>query len=146
VPLPPFNEHGDLPIGIHQATLQDVVERFGSGSAQRIRVTRRLEQVIALARETGKVGRLIVFGSYITAKPDPNDVDVILVMRDDFKVREVHSAATALFDHQRADAELGASIFWTRPSLLVLDTIEDFLSHWQNKRDGTKRGIVEVRV
>ena len=33
--FPEFNENGDLPISIYQATLQEVVEHFGNGSLQR---------------------------------------------------------------------------------------------------------------
>lgn len=144
MPLPPFNEEGDLPVGIHRVNFDEVVQRFGRGSAKRIEVTRRLRKIIELAKSTGQLDRLVVFGSFVTAKADPQDVDVILVMQDAFKVTDVDPVAAVLFDHQRADAELGASVFWTRPSLLVLDTLDEFLAHWQNKRGGSKRGIVEV--
>ena len=32
--VPPFTASGDLPPGIHRATLAEVLERFGSGSPQ----------------------------------------------------------------------------------------------------------------
>jgi hypothetical protein len=31
---------------------------------------------------TGKVARFVVFGSFVTAKDEPNDVDVILLVED----------------------------------------------------------------
>ena len=89
--------------------------------------------------------RVIIFGSYITTKPDPNDVDVVLVMRDDFEVQACDEATGRLFDHTRAAEAFGASIFWLRPSMLCLETLEEFIEHWQIKRDSTRRGIVEVR-
>ena len=55
--------------------------------------THPLQQIYHLARATRKLERLILFGSYITAKLDPNDVDIILVMRDDFDVRPVTKRA-----------------------------------------------------
>jgi hypothetical protein len=33
MPLPPFNESGDLPPGVHAATLEQVVGRFGGQEA-----------------------------------------------------------------------------------------------------------------
>ena len=90
--------------------------------------------------------RLILFGSYITAKPDPNDVDIILVMRDDFDVQACDEESQKLFDHPRAAETFGASVFWIRPALLVLETLEEFIAHWQITRDQTRRGIVEVRA
>lgn len=66
--------------------MDEVIAQFGSGTAQRQAVTARLQRIYHLARATGKLERLILFGSYITAKPDPNDVDIVLMMRDDFDV------------------------------------------------------------
>jgi hypothetical protein len=50
-----------------------------------------------------------------------------------------------LLDHQQATKVFGASVFWSRPSLLFLETLDEFIEGWQTKRDGTRRGIVEVR-
>lgn len=52
--------------------------------------------------------------------------------------------ARGLFDHAVAQARYGASIFWIRPGLVIGERIEDFIASWQLKRDGSKRGIVEV--
>ena len=84
--LPEFNEAGDLPPGVHRAALDEVVRRFGSAQGQRGVCTRRLRHVYALAKRTEWLQRFIIFGSYITAKPDPNDVDVVLVMAETFRL------------------------------------------------------------
>jgi hypothetical protein len=47
--------------------------------------------------------------------------------------------------HRQAEATLGASVFWVRPSMPFLETLEEFILHWQVKRDQTPRGIVEVK-
>lgn len=88
---------------------------------------------------------MIVFGSYVTAKPDPNDVDVVLVFGDDFRVQHSPEDTRLLLDHRHATEVLGASIFWIRPSMLIAESLRSFIQHWQMKRDGTRRGIVEVR-
>ena len=100
--------------------------------------------IFVLAQRTEHLARLIVFGSYVTDKLNPNDVDVILVMDDEFRLEHCPIEAKGLFDHATAQARYGASIFWVRPGLLFGETIEDFVSYWQIKRDGLKRGIVEV--
>ena len=46
---PDFNEHGDLPPGIHQATLAEVVEHFGQTTPQRQIMAHRLEHIYTLA-------------------------------------------------------------------------------------------------
>ena len=64
--------------------LDEVVGRFSGKTARRDACTQRLMHLVDLARRTGQLQRLIVFGSYVTAKPEPNDVDLILVMTDAF--------------------------------------------------------------
>jgi hypothetical protein len=144
MPSPQLNCAGELPEGVHQATIDEVIAQFGRGTSQRQAVTARLWRIYRLARATGKLERLILFGSYITAKPDPNDVDIILVRR--FDVHTCDEESQMLFDHPRATETFGASVFWIRPALLVLETLEEFITHWQITRDQTCHGIVEVRV
>jgi hypothetical protein len=144
VALPNFNEDGDLPEGVHRATLDEVVARFGQDTLQRRTVTVRLLEVYRLAAATGKLERFVLFGSYVTAKPEPNDVDIILVMRDDFLEPECDEETRGVFNHERAASEWGASIFWTTPSGILVGTVDDFIAHWQVKRGPGRRGVVEV--
>ena len=144
MPLPEFNEFGDLPEGLHPASLVEVVARFGPGTAQRAAVTARLHRIVELATKTGRLDRLVIFGSYVSDVSEPNDVDVILVMRDDFRSEACPAESAVLFDHARANDELGASVFWVRPDMLLGEPLERFLAFWQTKRDGRRRGIVEI--
>lgn len=139
-----FNEAGDLPEGIHTSSIQEVVARFGVGTDQRRRVTANLIRIYQIAQETGKLDRFLIFGSYITTKPEPNDVDVVLVMTDDFNPMLLPLAERSVFDHQQADQQFGASVFWIRPAMLF-EPLAQFVAAWQNKRDRTRRGIVEIR-
>jgi len=144
LPLPEFDLEGDLPIGVHRASLDEVIARFGHGTPQRRLVTSQLLRVYELARGTGKLDCFVIFGSYVTAKPNPNDVDIILVMRDDFRQQECSIEAEPLFDHLRAQREFGASVFAIRAFQILLETVDSFVAHWQIKRDKGQRGIVEV--
>jgi hypothetical protein len=40
--LPNFNNKGELPEGVHQATIEEVISQFGTGTPQREHVTTRL--------------------------------------------------------------------------------------------------------
>ncbi len=146
MPLPQFNDLGDLPPGVHQATFDEVIARFSGQTARREACTRRLMHLVELAHRAGHLQRLIVFGSYVTAKPEPNDVDVILVMKDSFHLEECPTESRGLFDHPVAQARYGASIFWIRPAMLIEETVEEFILYWQIKRGGDKRGIVDVTI
>ena len=101
------------------ASLAEVVARFGSGTAQRIVVTDRLRRIYQLGVATGQLDRLVVFGSYVSDVDEPNDIDVILVMRSEFRPADCPSESLVLFDHGRANDELGASLFWVRPDMLL---------------------------
>src|SRR5262245_23672201 len=99
--LPDFNNEGELPQGVHQAEMSEVLARFGAGSPQRQAVTERLLRISALAKATGQLNRLVLFGSYVTTKPNPNDIDVILIFDDDFDMRTCDDVTRALLDHSR---------------------------------------------
>ena len=101
-------------------------------------------RIYELARRTGKLERFIIFGSYVTTKPEPNDVDIILIMRDDFLLPECDEETSPVFYHRQAQAKLGASVFWTSPSGVLLESVDQFIAHWQIKRDHGRHGIVEI--
>src|SRR3712207_3407200 len=103
MPLPDFNESGDLPQGRHGASLDEVLARFGGGTPQRIAVTDRLRLIYALALAAGHLDRVVIFGSYVSDVAEPNDIDVILVMRNDFATENCPAESLVLFDHARAD-------------------------------------------
>jgi hypothetical protein len=42
---PEFDDNGDLPVGIHQAMLDEALQHFGTGSVQRRLVGQRLERI-----------------------------------------------------------------------------------------------------
>ena len=141
-PLPEFNERGDLPEGVHAATLKAALAHFGK-TPRRSVVARRLERIHALAASTDHLARFIVFGSFVTDKAEPNDVDIFLLMEDSFDVSKVSSEARLVFDHAAAQNLLGASVFWIRRAAAIGGE-DATIAHWQIKRDGGKRGIVEV--
>jgi hypothetical protein len=89
------------------------------------------------------LARFVVFGSFVTSKADPNDVDVILLMDDSFELATVSGEAAIVFQHLLADAHFGASIFWTRRSG-VFGGEQAMVEYWQVRRDGGQRGIVEI--
>lgn len=144
MPIPDFAESGDLPIGVHKAAVAEVVARFGQSTLQRQLVTKRLLKIYNLAYQSEKVERFIIYGSYVTAKPFPNDVDIFLVMGDDFRVEVLEDSQKILFDHMHSHNEFGASIFWVRSDSILLETVDEMIAYWQTTRNNSKRGIIEI--
>jgi hypothetical protein len=77
--LPPLNENGYLPPGVHVATIDEVVNRFGQQSELRRAQAESLRWLIDLARRAG-VERVVVNGSFVTDALEPNDVDCVLLI------------------------------------------------------------------
>jgi hypothetical protein len=97
--LPEFNHDGNLPEGIHLATEDEVFVRFGIPSARRQWLGEQLRSLVALAKSTGQLARVFLWGSFVTSKEVPNDLDVLLVMSPEFAVEAVSVQAQVLFDH-----------------------------------------------
>jgi predicted nucleotidyltransferase len=141
--FPNFDARGDLPVGVYRASLQDIIQHFGASTAKRIQVARRLQRIHNIASATDKIAHFVIFGSFVTDKPEPNDVDIFIIMEDDFDARTLTGEAQILFDHLRCHAYFGASVFWVR-RIAALGGEQSAIEDWQIKRDGSKRGIVEV--
>jgi len=99
VALPPLTDAGELPLGVHRASLREILDQFGVGSAQRKVLALRLDRVYRLAEATNHLARFVVFGSFVTNKPEAQDVDVFLVMEDTFGASRLAGDASPLFDH-----------------------------------------------
>jgi hypothetical protein len=145
MPIPDFESNGDLPVGLHQATLDEVLTRFGVGTVQRQAVTKRLIRIYNLAKATAQLRRFVIYGSYITDKPNPGDVDIFLVMQEGFDPETLGDDSKLLFEHGEVHDKLGASIFWVTLGNSFA-SIDFLITGWQTKRDKTRRGIIEVLV
>ena len=50
----------------------------------------------------------------MTAKLEPNDVDIVMLMDNDFEVSRLKGEAALLFDHTVAQSMFGSSVFRVR--------------------------------
>jgi hypothetical protein len=141
---PELNEAGDLPPGIHPAALADVIARFGRSSDRRLYLGQRLERLYDLAMQTGHLARFVIFGSFVTAKVEPGDVDVLVLLDDEFDSKQLSGEVRQVFRYEVAKTHLGINLFATTLRG-ALAGAEATIAGCQRKRDGSLRGIVEVR-
>ncbi|MBI3000940.1 MAG: hypothetical protein HYY46_21190 [Deltaproteobacteria bacterium] len=66
---------GDRPRGVYRATLRETLRRFGKRSRQRFAVAQRLERIYRVSVDNGQLARFVVFGSFVSAKREPADVE-----------------------------------------------------------------------
>ena len=133
--LPAFDEFGLLPPGIHKCTVSELIERFGSGSEERIVEMSELSQFIEAARIAG-ARRLLVNGSFVTNKLAPNDVDVVIL-----------PSASSPGPMKRLDDD---ELVWPFLQIIVAADDADFEA-WANLQFATDRnkrpkGVVEVQL
>jgi hypothetical protein len=81
--IPPFNENGYLPPGVHKASLDEIAQRFGQQSEMRKAQMDSVRWLVDLARRAG-IEKVVLNGSFVTAIPEPNDVDCLLLTSDAF--------------------------------------------------------------
>jgi hypothetical protein len=103
-----------------------------------------LKHVHELAARTGALKNMYVFGSFVSAAPNPQDVDVVLVMEASFRLADCPQESRPLFSHAEAQDRYGATVFWLRHGMLQPRSLQEFLRVWQTKRDGAIRGILEI--
>jgi hypothetical protein len=131
--LPPFDDFGSLPVGIHRCLKDELATRFGIGSDERAAQIDELLQFIEAARKAG-VRRIMVNGSFVTGKLVPNDVDVVFLPGPDYP-RQV----------SRLDSD---ELVWPFLQVIVAADDADFEA-WAEKQFSTDRrkrpkGVVEV--
>jgi hypothetical protein len=76
--IPPFNDNGVLPPGIHPATLDEIESRFGGQSEIRGVQMQSIRWMVDLAIKAG-AERVVLNGSFVTDIIEPNDVDCVLL-------------------------------------------------------------------
>jgi len=143
--LPALNSDGNLPEGVHLATEDEVFARFATPSARRQWLGEQLRSLLALAKSTGQLARVFLWGSFVTSKEAPNDLDVLLVMRTEFAIEALPTPAHIVFDHVQARLRFQADVFWAKASLDP-QVLHLWLDTYQTGKDFTRRGIVEVMV
>jgi hypothetical protein len=128
---------------VYASTLDELAAVFGCLSRERQILFDRISRIHRIATATGHLARFVVFGSFVSQKPVPNDVDIFMVFDDDFDASACDHEATMLLDHAAADAYFGASVFWLRRPA-AFGGEQATVEFWQTKRDGSRRGIVEI--
>ena len=143
--LPGFTSEGDLPPGVHLADWDELRSRFGSSTPRRIWLFGKLEALVAAAAGTEKLLRIFLWGSFVTAKPAPGDLDILVIMANDFETSDVVPPCSAVFESTQARSVFEADVFWARASI-GRETLALWLETYQTSRTFRKRGIVELEL
>ena len=136
--IPEFNKDGCLPKGVYKATLEEIKEKFGKGSARREKLFRGIVSVVKLLREhKGSVSRFLLNGSYVTSKEEPGDFDYILILKNDFDL-DSPEARQLLCSEELFNAHM---LFAMEEDTTECQEVIGFFGH---DREARSKGLVEV--
>ncbi len=141
--MPDFDEHGNLPPGIHPMTWQEFTTRFGTNPYRR-GLLAGLKEAIELIKRAG-CQTVYLNGSFVTSKALPGDFDMCWDEQG-VSVQFLYQLAPVLFDvtDERAaqKARFGGEIF---PSHAVeVRSGEPFIDFFRRDKNGQPKGIVSL--
>ena len=143
-----LNDNGLLPPGIHYCALAEVRARFGrfQGSEQRPRLAQKLEMFLAESKAAGIVRSLIVNGSFVTAKPAPNDIDLLLVLSvgHDFHA-DLGSAQYKVVDRGRVRRTFGFDVLVAADGSAKYEALVRFFQRVR-LQPGLTKGILRIEL
>jgi hypothetical protein len=141
--IPMLRDDGYLPEGLHLASEAEVLFRFGSSTPRRRRLASRVRRWIGLLRSVGAV-RLLIDGSFITSKPEPQDVDAVAWLPVDFHRQIKDEVEAALELEQMLLTRHPEELFGAEDDFDWKEWIEFFSR--TRESDGRRKGLVEVQL
>jgi hypothetical protein len=108
--LPDFLEDGNLPIDghPHPCTWREVRERFGNGD-HRAELLTKLHRLLKRAKDC-RFLKVIIMGSFVTARPNPNDFDLIWLTDEEFEKDRLTSQCRELVESARSRDRFGCDL------------------------------------
>ena len=148
MPIPALNADGFLPAGIFDCSLAEVRARFGNfhGTDTRPRLFAKLEEVVTAMQRSGLFETLLLDGSFITAKPAPNDIDLVAVLRPghDFE-RDLPMSEYALVSRAMLRRRFGFDIIVAERDSELYGTYVEFFSRVREQPE-TRKGLLRLTL
>jgi len=141
--IPAFRSDGYLPEGLYLASEAEVTFRFGASSPRRRRLALRLRRWIELVRQIGGK-RLLVDGSFVTAKQEPNDIDAVVLLPPDFERQIEQGTESALELERMLLSRHPEEIFAAEDQADWNDWVQFFSR--TREADGRRKGLVEIEL
>ena len=127
------------------ASLDDLRLRFGTSTPRRQFLFRQLDIIIDQLRATRKLKRAFLFGSFVSGKASPNDVDLLVVMNAGFSTTQLGGKVSELFQHDVCRIRYHADLFWVTEAVGNA-RIEDLLEVFSRDREGRVQSVIEVKL
>lgn len=141
--IPDFRPDGYLPEGLWLASETEAIFHFGASTPRCRRLALRVRRWIELARGVS-ARRLLLDGSFVTAKNDPADVDAVVLLPPDFEHQIEQGSKPAL--------ELETMLLTRHPEELFAAEDDSDWDAWveffslTRESDRRRKGLVEIQL
>jgi hypothetical protein len=159
--IPDLDENGFLPPGIHDCTFTELEAIFGKNlwipgddpetrhetlCPNRGRLCDRLGDYLGRARQVGIIVQVLVDGSFVTSKADPNDIDLIVVLPADHDMSgELSPQEYNLLSKRRLRSEnYPFDVFVAPDGSLIYHEVLGLFCKVKGRTD-LKKGLLRVR-
>ena len=141
--IPTFDERGSLPLGLHESTISEIRAVLGFTERRR-RLIDGLERFVRIWSESGFLEYSVIDGSFATAKPEPGDIDMLLVLNvDALSSRPAdfrYLAVSHSYDRDFTKREFGCEAFIVTGQ----DDLDGWLDFFGTDRMGRRRGLIRL--
>jgi hypothetical protein len=132
--LSPLRSDGTLPHGTHNATLDELLAAYPARNPQRQMLNDSLRVVVDQLWQLDPTLVILVDGSYVTAKAEPNDIDLLLI------TATYTELAIQQYVDQACPVEAVSVHLYAEPQLPSA-----LLTFFTTTRLGRPKGIVQLR-
>ena len=111
--LPNFEENGFLPEGVWECSLKEFSGRFAAfrRSDRRMQLFAKLEEFLDETDKTKWVKEVIIDGSFVTGKDEPNDIDILLALDSETENLEMPFWIERVLDKSLIRKRYGFDVF-----------------------------------
>ena len=146
--IPNLNEQGLLPPGIHNCSLEEIGERFGTFQSTDLRplLYEKLQAFHQQVRSTNPVIAVIVNGSFVTGKANLNDIDSIIMLPSSHDLRaELAPMAYNVLSRRRVARKYGFDILVAREDAIEYTQSMEFFQQLRGQPHLYK-GVLRIGV
>jgi hypothetical protein len=148
MPIPMAGPDGLLPPGLYDCSLDEIQGRFGvfQKTDRRPRLFEKLRQFLTEVQQTGLVAAVVVNGSFITATPEPNDIDLILLVEPghDFSA-ELRPPEYNVLSRRQVRKRHGLDVLVAREGSAAAARYQSFF-HRVRDRPEVSKGLLRVSL
>ena len=145
--IPALDADGYLPDGLFECSLDDLRARFGrfQRSDKRMNLAANLVTYLRELQDTAKVAWVAIDGSFVSAKDEPGDMDLIVVLAADAELPTPMNPFDYLaLSKKRVKRRHNFDVLLAAEDSDLLGTYLDFFAQ-RNDNSGRRKGLLKVR-